>query len=137
LRIVFLYLENGELRATFTKDEFINLSSATLQRLGLRTPYLYSCQPDFSYQEETAPEVLRIEKLRKRFDGSAVLDGINFSVRRGETVALIGANGVCKITVGKILSDLLSEKTRETYGLTVKSKKTSRDRNCLVISHRI
>lgn len=43
--------------------------------------------------------MVRIENLRKRFNGRDVLDGVNISVRRGEAVALIGSSGSGKTTL--------------------------------------
>ena len=105
----FLYLENGELAGMFTNGEFRALDSASLRRLGLRTPDLYICKPDFSFHSSGVPQVLRAENIKMRFDGVSVLDGVDFSVRRGESIAIVGSNGVGKSTVGKILSGLIKE----------------------------
>ncbi len=49
-----------------------------------------------------------VEGLEKRFgDGPPVLRGIDLSVRRGETVALIGANGAGKSTLMRCLLHLV------------------------------
>lgn len=121
----FIYLEGGELKETFTRDEFKSLPSEMLKKLGLRTPYLYKCKPEFSLQSDKEPEVLRIEKLRKVFDGTPVLDGVDFSVRRGESIAIIGANGVGKSTVGKVLSGLITENEGTVW---INGKKTKKSR---------
>jgi phospholipid/cholesterol/gamma-HCH transport system ATP-binding protein len=50
-----------------------------------------------------APPVIDIAGLVKRFDGRAVLDGINLTVRRGETLVVMGASGCGKSTLLRTL----------------------------------
>lgn len=47
-----------------------------------------------------------VEELRKRYGGKDVLDGVSFSVTRGEVVALLGPNGAGKTTTLEILEGL-------------------------------
>ncbi len=51
-------------------------------------------------------EVLRVEHLVKHFGGVKAVDGVDFSVRRGEIHALIGPNGSGKTTIINLLSGL-------------------------------
>jgi len=51
---------------------------------------------------------LRATKITKRYGRSTVLDGVDLSVRAGEVVALIGANGSGKSTMLRICAGLLS-----------------------------
>ncbi|RPF29867.1 ATP-binding cassette subfamily B protein [Streptomyces sp. Ag109_G2-6] len=55
-----------------------------------------------------APGEVRAEKLVYRYEGSErnALDGIDFSVRRGEIVALVGENGSGKTTLSNLLTRL-------------------------------
>lgn len=48
--------------------------------------------------------ILEMRKIDKLFPGVKALDGVDFSVRRGEVHCLIGANGAGKSTLMKILS---------------------------------
>jgi len=43
--------------------------------------------------------VIRVRNLVKRFDGKAVLDGINLEVRKGETMVIMGGSGSGKSTL--------------------------------------
>ncbi len=50
--------------------------------------------------------VIKAENLTKRFGDILALDDINFEVREGETVALLGGNGAGKTTTISILLGL-------------------------------
>ena len=50
--------------------------------------------------------MLRVENLKKSFDGRVVLDGIDLQVHQGEVVAVIGPSGTGKSTLLRCI-DLL------------------------------
>lgn len=52
-------------------------------------------------------DVLRVENLAKSFEDKELFRDISFEIRRGERVALIGANGAGKTTILKILNQML------------------------------
>jgi branched-chain amino acid transport system permease protein len=51
-------------------------------------------------------EILRVERLAKYFGGLRAVDGVDFTVTRGEIHALIGPNGSGKTTIINLLSGL-------------------------------
>lgn len=59
----------------------------------------------------SANELLRLEDISMRFGVVQALDGVNFSVKRGEIVALLGDNGAGKSTLIKIISGGLKPTT--------------------------
>jgi len=54
---------------------------------------------------ESTP-LLQVQELSLRFGGITALRGVNFTVRRGELVALLGANGAGKTTTLRAISRL-------------------------------
>lgn len=51
--------------------------------------------------------MLKVQALVKRYDGRAVVNGLNFHVRRGECYALLGPNGAGKTTTLKMALGLV------------------------------
>lgn len=65
-------------------------------------------------------DVLAVEGLAKSFDGQKLFDQIDFSITRGERVALIGSNGTGKTTILKIINEIVSADAGEiTLGTNV------------------
>jgi D-xylose transport system ATP-binding protein len=59
----------------------------------------------------SANELLRLEDISMRYGVVQALDGVNFSIRPGEIVALLGDNGAGKSTLIKIISGGLKPTT--------------------------
>jgi ATPase subunit of ABC transporter with duplicated ATPase domains len=79
--------------------------------------------PKFSFQQTrpSGKDVLVVEGIDKAFGDKQVLKDAGFSVRRGERVALIGANGIGKSTLLKILTENLEpDAGTHTWGHEVK-----------------
>ena len=52
-------------------------------------------------------DVLSVTALKKSFDSITLFDHLDFELKRGEHVALIGSNGTGKTTILKIINDLI------------------------------
>ena len=57
-------------------------------------------------------EILRTEGLSKFFPGVKALDNVDFSLRRGEIMALLGENGAGKSTLIKALTACIPRRSR-------------------------
>lgn len=57
----------------------------------------------FDVRRRMGEEALEVKNLAKTFGGKPVFTGVNFKLRAGDRVALIGPNGVGKSTLFKIL----------------------------------
>lgn len=52
-------------------------------------------------------DVLTVEHLSKAFPGQTLFQDLNFEIKRGERVAIIGNNGTGKTTILKILNEVI------------------------------
>ena len=59
--------------------------------------------------------LLRLENVHKRFDGLVVLDGIDLTLRRGETTVIIGESGAGKSVILKHMVRLLKPDKGAVY----------------------
>lgn len=55
---------------------------------------------------QTGHPLVRFDSVVKRYGNHVVLDGLDFSVRRGENVTLIGPSGSGKTTILRLLMTL-------------------------------
>jgi len=55
--------------------------------------------------------MLQVERLTKRYGALVGIDDVSFSVRPGEVLGLLGANGSGKSTIVKILTGLIDQTT--------------------------
>lgn len=53
-------------------------------------------EPDEETGASTAEEIIRYDRVVKRFDSRAVLDGLSLTVRRGESFVIMGPSGTGK-----------------------------------------
>jgi len=63
----------------------------------------------FEPKIKSGVDVLKVEHIEKSFNDLKLLDDINFNIYRGEKVGLIGANGIGKTTLFKIVLGQLTK----------------------------
>ena len=54
-------------------------------------------------------DVLTVTGLSKAYDGESLFSNVDFAIKRGEKVAIIGANGTGKTTILKIINELVAK----------------------------
>jgi ABC-2 type transport system ATP-binding protein len=73
-------------------------------------------QADRSVEPAHADTPLVVEGLRKEYaDGFVALDGVDFTVRRGQVVGLLGPNGAGKTTSLRVLMGLIAPTAGSVY----------------------
>jgi ATPase subunit of ABC transporter with duplicated ATPase domains len=83
-----------------------------LPQTSRRAPYF-----KFEQQRKSGREVVSVDGVSKSYDDNRVLTDVSLTVRRGERVAIIGANGIGKSTLLRILVGALEPDTGEvTWG---------------------
>ena len=60
-------------------------------------------------------DVLTVTGLTKSFDGNTLFNNINFDIKRGERVALIGNNGTGKTTILKLINGIIQPDSGSIY----------------------
>ena len=106
-----LYLRDGVLERTFNREQFCGLTEQEREGLGLRTLTPAACTLPAVAPAGTK-EGLSVEGLTCAYRKEpAVFQGLSFSARPGEVVAITGPNGVGKTTLSRCLCGLIREQT--------------------------
>ena len=104
-----LYLRDGVLERTFTREQFCALTDGAREALGLRTLIPADCTLP-TVAPAGAKEGLSVEGLTCAYRKEPpVFQALSFSARPGEVVAITGPNGVGKTTLSRCLCGLIRE----------------------------
>lgn len=91
-----------------------------IERVEAPQTYSENMRLSLDISKESGKDVLTVQNLSKSFDHKKLFWDINFEIKRGERVAIIGDNGTGKTTLLKIINGLLNPDTGEViYGSNV------------------
>ena len=91
-----------------------------IERVEAPQTHIENMRLSLDISKESGKDVLSVNNLSKSFDEKHLFSNINFEIKRGEKVAIIGDNGTGKTTLLKIINGLLSPDSGEViYGSNV------------------
>ena len=91
-----------------------------IERVEAPQTYTENMRLSLDISKESGKDVLTVQNLSKSFNQKKLFWDINFEIKRGERVAIIGDNGTGKTTLLKIINGLLEPDTGEViYGSNV------------------
>ena len=91
-----------------------------IDRVEAPVTHIENMRLSLDISKESGKDVITVHDLSKSFDEKHLFSNINFEIKRGERVAIIGDNGTGKTTLLKIINGLLSPDTGEViYGSNV------------------
>lgn len=91
-----------------------------IERVEAPKTHIENMRLSLDISKESGKDVLTVHYLSKSFDEKHLFSNINFEIKRGERVAIIGDNGTGKTTLLKIINGLLTPDTGEViYGSNV------------------
>lgn len=75
----------------------------------IEKPITHEAKMHFSLEPRimSGNDVLTVEGLKKSFGNNTLFENLNFEIKRGERVAIIGKNGTGKTTILKIVNDII------------------------------
>ena len=104
-------------QATSRQKQLDKLDVGAIQVSSRRDPSII-----FKQKREVGKELLTVKNISKAYDGNVVLDNINFTVEKGDKIALIGTNGIGKTTLCEILEGNLKADSGEIlWGATIQN----------------
>ena len=104
-------------QATSRQKQLDKLDVGAIQVSSRRDPSII-----FKQKREVGKELLTVKNISKAYDGNVVLDNINFTVEKGDKIALIGTNGIGKTTLCEILEGNLQADSGEVlWGATIQN----------------
>lgn len=106
----YVFMKNGEIVSQYRAKELEKHSSSELNLMGLRSLNFDDIKIDERDESRNNNCVnFELKNISKKYSNNILLDNISFKYDSNEIIALIGANGVGKSTLGKICSGLSKE----------------------------
>ncbi|MBP7770160.1 MAG: ATP-binding cassette domain-containing protein [Aliarcobacter sp.] len=104
-------------QATSRQKQLDKLDIGAIQVSSRRDPSII-----FRQKREVGKELLTVRNISKSYDDHVVLQDINFTVEKGDKIALIGTNGIGKTTLCEILVENLKPDSGEVFwGATIQN----------------
>ncbi|MBP6714394.1 MAG: ATP-binding cassette domain-containing protein, partial [Aliarcobacter sp.] len=104
-------------QATSRQKQLDKLDIGAIQISSRRDPSII-----FKQKREVGKELLTVKNICKSYDDHVVLQDINFTVEKGDKIALIGTNGIGKTTLCEILEGNLKADSGEVlWGATIQN----------------
>ncbi len=97
----------------FNREKSIKRAESREKMLGkmerINKPFEINSEMHITFKPkiESGNDVLHVENLSKSFGENHLFSGINFDIKKGEKIAIIGDNGTGKTTILKILNELV------------------------------
>ncbi|MCL5290090.1 MAG: ATP-binding cassette domain-containing protein, partial [Firmicutes bacterium] len=85
-------------QATSRKKQLEKLTLEDIKPSSRKYPYI-----DFKPNREAGDQLLSVENLSISLDGEQVLEGLSFTVNKGDKIAFVGPDGLAKTALFKIL----------------------------------
>lgn len=70
--------------------------------------FLFIITPQFCYSNKVIKELVKVEKLSKRYSSTEVVHQVSFAANAGQIFGLLGPNGAGKTTTIRVLSTVLT-----------------------------
>jgi len=74
---------------------------------------------DFKFEKEPGKEVLLVEGVSKEINGETVLNKINFTVKKGDKIAVIGSDIAKNALYEVLMENMDKDRGKITYGSTI------------------
>lgn len=121
------YIEKGKILNVYTSDEFYSINDYKRKLLGLRQLKdndELSLLNTRQYINNENTHTLKVKNIEICYKGKSVLQNINFELKSGEIVGLIGKNGTGKSSLSRCICGLCNQKFGKIYfdGIEVKNK---------------
>lgn len=110
----YIFMENGKIIKEYSSNEIQEQKSEVLNKKGLRSLRFEDISiPNTDLSEITSSHLISVTGLSKDFKNHQLLKNITFQYNNNEIIALVGANGVGKSTLGKVFAGLMKESSGE------------------------
>lgn len=97
------------IRRAESREKMLNKIEVLDKPVQVRADMHLKLEPKF----ESGNDVLHVENLSKSFGSLTLFEQLNFDIKKGEHVAIIGDNGTGKTTILKMINNLVAPDTGE------------------------